>query len=310
MINGRKDFISQQSSADLFALASYLQAKRHQDYSTAELLQAGAEANISPEIIHEALQIIQNKQIQDQNKKRNLRLMLGSGVLGAAIALSGVWAYTTINKSPAWGVPQVNHKDSTIATAVVNNYTTTFTGKVQQYLLNPEGRVEGLLLNNGIQVKFRPNFADNITEKITPKTEISVIGQPGIPTRFGQEIQANEITNLQTQETLTSQQDPGAFPPPRPQPGNYSNLSTVGTLQQWLVGHRGEVNGLILSNEVQVKFPPHVGEHLVNMGEINQKIQVQGFGTQNRYGQIIQATNLSVNGRNVEIAPPMPKHFH
>ncbi|MDZ8140870.1 MAG: hypothetical protein RM049_37215 [Nostoc sp. DedQUE04] len=84
---------------------------------------------------------------------------------------------------------------------------------------------------------------------------------------------------------------------------NYSTLSAQGTAQNWLVGHRGEINGVIISNGTIVKFPPHVGEQLTSMANIKNTIQAKGFGTRNRYSQILEATALSVNGQSVSLQP-------
>ena len=81
-----------------------------------------------------------------------------------------------------------------------------------------------------------------------------------------------------------------------------------GTAQHWLVGHRGEINGVIVSNGTIVKFPPTVGNQLVNTANVGDKIQAQGFGTRDRYGQILQATALSINGQPVSLEPKAVVH--
>lgn len=50
-----------QKVSEVLALASRLQAEHRQGYSLLELMQAGAEANISPEFIQQAAQQIQTK---------------------------------------------------------------------------------------------------------------------------------------------------------------------------------------------------------------------------------------------------------
>jgi len=61
------------------------------------------------------------------------------------------------------------------------------------------------------------------------------------------------ITNSQTNQTLVKQ--PPTVPPQPPLQGNYSNLSVEGTAQQWLVGRRGEINGVILSSGAKSEVP-------------------------------------------------------
>lgn len=310
-MNNSHDRITNQTATELFALAAQLQAQKSHDYAPAELVQAATEAGISPENLHEALQLMRIQQTQEQTRRRNLRLILSSGIAGVAIALAGAWAYFTLNQQPAIGGRALPAAIVNPANPVPPNppapdaEAVAYTGTVQQYLLNPEGRIDGLLLKNGLQVKFPPHFSNQLTNLIAPNAEVSITGRAGTATRFGQEIRAIQITNQKTQQTIADQ--PPTAPPPLPaNTASYTNLSAEGTTQHWLVGHRGELNGLILSSGVQVKFPPHIGEQLVNIIHGNDKVQVQGFGSRNSYGQVIEATQLTVNGQNVALAQPNP----
>lgn len=303
-----KPRISRQQAAEIFSIAAQLQAKKQQDYSHAELIQAGTEAGISSDVIQEALQQMQKNEQQTQAQRQKLRLQLGSGLAGAAIVLLGILGYSALKGTPAFGganqpnVQVASNLTNSPAAPVPDNTASTFTGTgvVQQYLLNPEGRVDGLLLNTGVQVKFPPQAGDAL-KLAAPQTSIEVVGNAGTPSRFGQEVKATQIRNPQTGQTLALQPADPAAPPTAP---NYSNVSADSTLQRWLVGRRGEVNGAILASGLQVKFGPHVGAQLASTAQIGAKVQVQGFGTRNDYGQIIQATALTVNGQSVAIAPP------
>ena len=305
--------------------------KRIKNYSLEELIQAGAEVQIPPELIQQALVQIRAKQNQAHERQRKLKLIFISGSTGAAIALFSLWAISIFNRGfdfhPDYNVHQFKDKSSNFtpsARSRRNNLQgadsmsantpeqaqplpwkhpkadeTISTGEVQQYLLNPEGKVDGLLLNNGLQVKF-PHMGDSLVDLVTPRTKVNISGKLGVFTRFGQEVKAKSITNTQTGQTLVDQ--PPVIPP-QPPSSNYSTFSVEGTAQHWLVGHRGEINGVIVSNGAIVKFPPHVGNQLVSTANVGDKIQAQGFGTRNNYGQIIQATTLIVNGQPVSLEP-------
>jgi hypothetical protein len=187
---------------------------------------------------------------------------------------------------------------STLPPASTTPNTSSFTGNVENYLLNREGLVDGLLLDNGIQVKFPPHMSDRLIEIAQPGTEISVQGEPGVPTNYGQEIKAYSIANVATGETVVEQ------PPMYKQPRGYreyNNLSETGNVEHWLVGRRGEIKGMILSSGTQVKFPPHVGERLAFMVSENAEIEVEGFGTENEYGKLIEASILRVDGQPLNL---------
>ena len=306
MINPKShiDRISCEHATDVFTLAAQLQAQKQHNYSHAELMQAALEAGISPEIMQEAIHMMQFRQIQDQPKLKR-RLILGSAVAGAAIALCGLWVYNVLT-GPAFakGYAQAKLAPENSAPFKVGKKQafeqkiSTFSGVVQQYLLDPEGRVDGLLLKDGLQVKFPPHMSNSLTALVTPGTNISVTGNAGVVTRFGQEVRAEQITNQKTQKTLVIQ--PPAEPM-QPIASNYSNLSIAGNTEHWLVGRRGEINGMILASGVQVKFPPRAGEQFTSIANVGDKVQVQGFGTRNDRGEVIQATNLTVNGQSLSV---------
>ena len=314
-MNKSEPRISQEIAPDVFALAAELYAKENQYYSLSELMQAGAEVQIPPELIQQALQQLKAKQIQDSERKKRRHLMLTSGIGGAALAVCGFGVYNALasNFTLAKSHPEAKLENAQIQPNRPIAFPsqphpkadeTTFTGQVQQYLLNPEGKVDGVLLSNGLQVKFGPHLGDSLVAMIAPGAGVSITGTPGISTRFGQEVKAKSITNSQTNQTLVKQ--PPAVPPQPPLQGNYSNLSVEGTAQQWLVGHRGEINGVILSSGAQVKFPPHVGMQLLSLAQRGDRVQAEGFGTSNSYGQVLQATGLTVNEQPVSFDPPNP----
>ncbi|MCW5315113.1 hypothetical protein GTQ43_15230 [Nostoc sp. KVJ3] len=305
-----RDRITSETATELFTLAAQIQGQKSHDYAPSELVQAAIEAGISPDNLQEALQLMRIQQTQHQTRHRNRHLILSSGVAGIAIALAGIWTYSTLNQQSAGRVlpAAMVNPDSRVDLDAPppDGNTAIYTGTVQQYLLNTEGRIDGLLLKNGFQVKFPPHLSNQLTNLIAPNTEVSITGTTGTATRFGQEIRAIQITNQKNQQTIVAQ-SPTTPPPPPADSASYTSFSTEGTTQHWLVGHRGELNGLILSSGVEVKFPPHVGEQLVSLIQGNDQVKVQGFGSRNSYGQVIEATQLTVNGQNVAIAPLPPK---
>jgi hypothetical protein len=316
-MNNSDEHIDKEIAPDVFALASHLYNQKNQDYSLAELKQAGAEVQIPPELIEQAVQQIKQRQIQARERQQKLKLVLISGFTGAALSLGGLWAYNIASNSAyvrqsadldngnRMGVPVATPPQSVVPPDVAAQpYSMRFSGKVESYLLNPEGLVDGLMLNNGLQVKFPPHLANSLIATVQLGDSVTVAGNPGIPSNIGQEIHAFTITNTRTQRTVVNQPPPYPPPPPR---NNYSNLSVEGTVQHWLVGHRGEINGVILSSGAQVKFPPHVGDQLSNMAtRVGDLLQVQGFGTNTSYGKVLAATFVTVNGQPVNFYPERP----
>jgi LemA protein len=82
--------ISAQKVSEVLALASRLQAEHRQGYSLAELMQAGAEANISPKFIQQAAQQIQTKPSLTKSRQQKLKV----GLIGAGVAVA-FWSFWT-----------------------------------------------------------------------------------------------------------------------------------------------------------------------------------------------------------------------
>jgi LemA protein len=80
--------------SEVIALASRLQAEHSQGYSLSELMQAGKEANISPEFIQQAVEQIQTKPSQTQKRQQKLKL----GLIGAGVAVA-LWSFW-VGKAP------------------------------------------------------------------------------------------------------------------------------------------------------------------------------------------------------------------
>ncbi len=81
----------------VFEIASQLHAQKNQKYSLQELLEAGAEADIPPEFIQQALQEIETKKIQSLDQKRRVSLTLIGVIL--SLLLWGGWTYNSFSNA-------------------------------------------------------------------------------------------------------------------------------------------------------------------------------------------------------------------
>jgi|GEM_PF-2319286 len=230
------------------------------------------------------------------NRRTHYRSYASKALLVLA-AFSGL-AFGLKNPATAQSQPSIARPDRTQPYPYSNSYS----GGVESYLLAPQGQVNGFILSNGLQVRFPPNSATSLTAIVKPGDRVTVTGTPGFPSNFGQEIRANSVTNNSTGRTVVNQ--PPTYPPPPPAYVNSSPLSVAGTVRHWLVGRRGEIKGALLSSGAQVMFSPSVGAQLFNQARAGARIQAQGFGTSNEYGQILRANSLTVNGQTIAINNP------
>jgi hypothetical protein len=85
-------------------------------------------------------------------------------------------------------------------------------------------------------------------------------------------------------------------------------MTVSGTLDHYILNDRGDIDGLILSNGDEVKFPPHIGM-AVAMAFAQQSsaaIQANGCGTSNAFGTVVDAMtgSLTVGSQPIPIAGP------
>ena len=98
-------------------------------------------------------------------------------------------------------------------------------------------------------------------------------------------------------------------PVPYP-PGAYAQTAPVsaGTIARVMLNPMGEVDGFLLSDGIQVKFPPHMSDELVAVVAIGDPVNIQGF---NEYSGTVKAfaiTNTK-SGQTVVEHPPEPNRL-
>lgn len=89
--------ISENIVPKILALASRNYADRIQSYSVSDLVQAGVEAQIPPELVQQAIKKIQARQKRAKQQRQRF-LKIGTGIL-AAIALWGIWTYNSLSRA-------------------------------------------------------------------------------------------------------------------------------------------------------------------------------------------------------------------
>ena len=100
-----ENYISEEIAPKVFALASQYYADQTKRYSVSDLVRAGEEVQIPPELVQQAIQEIQSRQKQAKQQRTSL-LRLGVGGLAAVVLWSG-WTYNSLssadsNVNAAW----------------------------------------------------------------------------------------------------------------------------------------------------------------------------------------------------------------
>lgn len=102
-----------------------------------------------------------------------------------------------------------------------------------------------------------------------------------------------------------------------PSPGlepcvQYPDPVAQGTVARYLLNPRGEVDGLLLTDGTQIKFPPHMSTELTAMVWSGDKVAVQGFRELSGAVRAFVITDLRTNRSVAEHepqAPPLPPHL-
>ena len=112
---------------------------------------------------------------------------------------------------------------------------------------------------------------------------------------------------------LAQQRDP--LPQPDvPAPGLSAAVAPVvqGTLERFIVNPQGEVDGLVLTDGTQVRFPPHMSAELVSAVGPGEPVSVEGFREYQGAVKAFVVTNTQTNQSVVEHEPttqPLPPHL-
>jgi hypothetical protein len=101
--------------------------------------------------------------------------------------------------------------------------------------------------------------------------------------------------------------------PPGAEPRmQYPALVAQGTVARHLLNPRGEVDGLLLTDGTQIKFPPHMSTELTATVSSGDPVAVQGFRELSGAVRAFVITDLRTNSSVAEhepMAPPLPPHL-
>lgn len=187
---------------------------------------------------------------------------------------------------------------------------TVVEGTVVQYLMNHHGDVDGLLLSDGTQVHLPPHMAKDLVALVKPNDPVNVQGYRNVG---GPVMEAPIITNTETGQSLVEREPSpldGPIMPPSVRDLFLTERHAEGIVRNLLYGPRGEVNGAVLEDHTIVRIPPHVAYQLAKLLQLGQSISAIGYGTENEYGRVIEATAIGSSGTTMmPISDPIPRAF-
>ena len=96
---------------------------------------------------------------------------------------------------------------------------------------------------------------------------------------------------------------------PRPPPTSFQTTVVQGSVAQYLMNPDGFVDGLLLSNNTVIRFPPHLGQVLTQTVSPQDIVRVEGFVESPRTLHASSIIDLQ-SQRSVVDSPPSPGHPH
>jgi hypothetical protein len=100
---------------------------------------------------------------------------------------------------------------------------------------------------------------------VKPGDRVSVMGFVAPPAVYGRAVKALIITNVATNQSVVDQPPTTPPVPPWLRGASMRELRVTGAPDRYIVNDRSDIDGFILNNGYDVKFPPHIGM-LVKMG--------------------------------------------
>lgn len=163
-------------------------------------------------------------------------------------------------------------------------------GVVERYILDPRGEVEGLILADGSQLYVTSRAAGQLTGAIKPGDHVQVHGRRKPDESL---VHPDLIKNV-TRGTMFTV--PLRLDLPMPEQEHrlsVREMSATGTIRLLLYHSlKGNVTGMVLSDETQVRLPPDVGEEFRRSLHVGDSVTIKGNGTKNQFGRAIEAVAM------------------
>ncbi|GAB2561879.1 hypothetical protein ISP15_10010 [Dyella jejuensis] len=182
------------------------------------------------------------------------------------------------------------------------NYLPETQGTLERFVLNPEGDVDGMLLTDGTEIHTPPHLSRQLVEALSPGSKLSV---RGVKPRDGDVIVAIAISPADGESIVDQGPDEAhhkAHHKKHHKKRQEKPVIHCGMIARLLHGPKGDVHGVLLTDETVVRFPPHVGQAhdalLLPKGEL----WVRGHLVANEQGKSIVAHALASDPDALEAA--------
>lgn len=198
-------------------------------------------------------------------------------LLGCITGPGGPFVARTAESTPLMDAPQHDPIHGALAAE----------GTVERFILDPRGEVEGLLLVGGIHLYVTSRAADQLVSTFAPGNLVQVYGRLFTDERL---VQADAVTNVTTGTTFSVPLRLDLPMQEQERTLSMTEMTAAGTIRAFFYHPLKKVlQGLLLSDGTQVRFPPDASQTLRQSFHIGEPVAARGNGTTNRFGRAVEA---------------------
>ena len=170
-------------------------------------------------------------------------------------------------------------------------------GQVLRYLMNYHGEVDGLLLDNGICVRFAPEYGAAVVEALKPGTDISVEGRTHSKTSDFHSLKPHTFQILKTGETIRLKDLAKTPLQGEATPHHHEQQHFTGLFEGLLYNDNSDIDGMYLQDGSLVKIAPHEAKRLVTLSLVKgiTKVEASGEGSLTTFGTVLRAEELKLD---------------
>lgn len=157
----------------------------------------------------------------------------------------------------------------------------TVSGRVSELLRNDHDDIDGFSLDGGAEIHFPPHIGRTVAAKVQVGDRVEVQGRDEVRPRGERVFEAFRITSGETMINVDPPEGPrgpaGKRGPGGPRgPREDEPMNAKGKVTSYATNPDGDVDGLILADGTEVKFPPHQSEELQRVVSKGDEVRVAG----------------------------------
>lgn len=223
-------------------------------------------------------------------RRRTLRF----GMLGGSLVLAAASAGACFGLAPAaGGLQELKNVEGTVSDVIKND----------------RDEVDGWKLQSGELIHFPPHAYGGLRSWIESGDTVRVMAAPEtLPD--GREV--FKAVTIQAGDRTVRIQPPAPPRPDAPYEREEEPMKAEGTIVSLHENHHGDVAGFMLSDDTEVKFPPHNWEALLEGMKVGDEAVVKGRRHETPEGDVhLHAEEITAGGFVYTIdRPKPPKHGH